>query len=100
MKKVLLTITATLILISCTTKTRTVTPHLITVSDSLRVVVIKEKANELFGGINLVNRCTDKLRKGRLDSAELVQLSDSIVMSVNSMTVGLQPINDTVYSNN
>lgn len=100
MKKVLLTVSLFTTLTGCVTKTRTITPHNIVAADSNRTITIKEKVAQLFSGVNLVSHCTDKLRSGKLDSAQLSAVADSIIIGVNEMTIGLQPIQDTVYTKN
>lgn len=101
MRKTLTTIAATLILMSCKApKTRNITDHIVTLSDSSKIMTCKLTIKQLDCGIYLTINQVEKLRKGKLNDSLFNKICDSIEGGTIVFIKSVTPLKDTVYTDN
>lgn len=82
---------------SCTTKTVTITDHILTIADSSRILTFSEKASKVNIATYLIAAQLQKIRSGKLDSVQLNAACDSIAVGGNVFLQAIKPLKDTVY---
>lgn len=97
MRKVLL-IAITVMVLSCNTRTRTITDHAITLADSTKIIYMKITVLKIAVSSDLINRMGAKIRSGKLDSVALNRAVDSINLGANTILSGAISLKDTTYN--